>query len=113
VSADLLVAGLDQPSRDAIRALARRVMARMGRQAAAEPCLADVMSEGGRGADYLAWRLGDPDAFPGQEQALLHAAANAAGRVVSPQQTVKLAEAWRPFRAHAASFLLLADGRAS
>jgi DNA-3-methyladenine glycosylase II len=50
---------------------------------------------------YLAIRLGrDPDAFPETDLGLIRAA-----QVDSPAQLLALAEAWRPYRAYAATYL--------
>jgi DNA-3-methyladenine glycosylase II len=50
---------------------------------------------------YLAIRLGrDPDAFPETDLGLIRAA-----QVDSPVKLLKLAEAWRPYRAYAATYL--------
>ena len=42
----------------------------------------------------------DPDAFPETDLGLIRAA-----QVDSPVQLLKLAEAWRPYRAYAATYL--------
>ncbi len=108
VSADLLVAGLNASCRESIHALARRAMAQtISRRHADDVFLAETATPNGRNADYLAWRLGDPDAFPGEEPGLQRAIARVTGLAVSAQQTSQLAQAWRPWRAHAASYLLL------
>jgi 3-methyladenine DNA glycosylase/8-oxoguanine DNA glycosylase len=50
---------------------------------------------------YLAIRLGrDPDAFPETDLGLIRAA-----QVESPAQLLVLADAWRPYRAYAATYL--------
>lgn len=50
---------------------------------------------------YLAIRLGrDPDAFPDSDIGLLRAAG-----VATPRELRQLAEAWRPYRSHAATLL--------
>src|SRR5688500_8772480 len=50
---------------------------------------------------YLGIRLGrDPDAFPETDLGLIRAA-----QVDSPAQLLALAEAWRPYRAYAATYL--------
>ena len=50
---------------------------------------------------YLAIRLGrDPDAFPETDLGLIRAA-----RVESPAKLLVLADAWRPYRAYAATYL--------
>ena len=79
----------------------------ISRRHADDVFLAETATPNGRNADYLAWRLGDPDAFPGEEPGLQRAIARVTGLAVSAQQTSQLAQAWRPWRAHAASYLLL------
>ena len=50
---------------------------------------------------YLAIRLGrDPDAFPETDLGLIRAA-----QVLTPVQLLTLADAWRPYRAYAATYL--------
>ena len=50
---------------------------------------------------YLAIRLGrDPDAFPETDLGLIRAA-----QVDSPARLLALADAWRPYRAYAATYL--------
>jgi len=52
---------------------------------------------------YLAIRLGrDPDAFPEADVGLMRAAGAA-----SPRELLRIAEAWRPYRAYAAAYLWL------
>jgi AraC family transcriptional regulator, regulatory protein of adaptative response / DNA-3-methyladenine glycosylase II len=58
-------------------------------------------------AQYLAWRLGERDAFPGTSPALLHALTQATGQAVTAQQAQRLADQWRPWRAHATAHLWL------
>lgn len=56
-------------------------------------------------AEYIALRaLGDPDAFPGTDLGLLHAA-GALGLPATPAALHTRAEAWRPWRAYAAEHL--------
>ena len=61
----------------------------------------------GEAAQYLALRLGERDAFCPASPALLGALARAAGRPVTPGQARRIAERWRPWRAHAAAQLWL------
>ena len=57
-------------------------------------------------AQYVAMRaLGEPDAFPVTDVALLRAAAAICGRSVSPAQLLARSERWRPWRAYAAEHL--------
>jgi AraC family transcriptional regulator, regulatory protein of adaptative response / DNA-3-methyladenine glycosylase II len=55
-------------------------------------------------AHYVAMRaLGDPDAFPAADLALLRAAGQ--GNPLTPAALLKRAENWRPWRAYAAMYL--------
>jgi AraC family transcriptional regulator of adaptative response / DNA-3-methyladenine glycosylase II len=57
-------------------------------------------------AQYVAMReLREPDAFPASDVALLRAASNCLGRPVTPEDLLRLAEGWRPWRAYAAAHL--------
>lgn len=109
-SADLLVPGLDERCRASIRGLANAAMAEAGPALyAVIGSLAEAMRRNGQGSSYLAWRLGDSDVFPAEEPALQRAIARMAGRNVDRKEAANLAEAWRPWRAHAAAFLWLSD----
>lgn len=109
-SADLLVPGLDAGGKDAVRTLARAVIAISGpANGGAQASLVEAMCGSGQCADYLAWRLGKADAFPSQEPALLRAIARTAGRSVTRAEATHLAAGWRPWRAHAAAYLWLSD----
>jgi AraC family transcriptional regulator of adaptative response / DNA-3-methyladenine glycosylase II len=59
-------------------------------------------------AQYVAMRLGEPDAFPASDLGLLKSAAN--GGASTPKQLKERAEAWRPWRAYAALLLWNANG---
>jgi AraC family transcriptional regulator of adaptative response / DNA-3-methyladenine glycosylase II len=60
-------------------------------------------------AQYISMRaLREPDAFPPTDPALLHAIA-AHGVRQSPRELLKLAEAWRPWRAYAAMRLWMQE----
>jgi AraC family transcriptional regulator of adaptative response / DNA-3-methyladenine glycosylase II len=56
-------------------------------------------------AQYVALRLGEPDAFPASDLGLTRALTRLTGRVVRPADAVAMADAWRPWRAHAAAHL--------
>jgi AraC family transcriptional regulator, regulatory protein of adaptative response / DNA-3-methyladenine glycosylase II len=61
-------------------------------------------------AHYIALRgLKHPDAFPASDLGLLRALEREAGRRPSPAEVIARAEAWRPYRAHAAQHLWSAD----
>jgi AraC family transcriptional regulator of adaptative response / DNA-3-methyladenine glycosylase II len=59
-------------------------------------------------AHYIALRLGEPDAFPASDLGIRRALEVAPGAGVSGRDAEKLAEAWRPHRALAATHLWLA-----
>ena len=58
-------------------------------------------------AQYLALRLGEPDAFPRSDLGIRRALSNGARQPVPPRKAGRKAEAWRPWRAHAATHLWL------
>ena len=58
-------------------------------------------------AAALALRMGDPDSFPGTRPEVLRAVSDLAGRPVTPQHAATIAEAWKPWRAHAVAYLCL------
>lgn len=107
--ADLQSVGLDQPAIDAIRRLAK---AASEHPAATDPtrdlglALAEAIEDlTASAAQSLRLRLGDPDAFPGKSDRLLRAMSRRAGHKVTAPEARVLAEAWRPWRAHATSRL--------
>ncbi|MEE2776381.1 MAG: AlkA N-terminal domain-containing protein [Acidobacteriota bacterium] len=59
-------------------------------------------------AQYVAMRLGEPDAFPASDLGLLKSPALA--QRPTPKQLLEQAEAWRPWRAYAAVLLWHATG---
>jgi len=59
-------------------------------------------------AQYVALRLGEPDAFPAADLGIRRALSGPLGGSVSPRVAEELAESWRPWRAHAAIHLWLA-----
>jgi len=60
-------------------------------------------------AQYIAMRaLRDADAFPAADLGILRALAGPGGRP-SERQVLRIAEAWRPWRAYAAMHLWAAD----
>jgi AraC family transcriptional regulator of adaptative response / DNA-3-methyladenine glycosylase II len=56
-------------------------------------------------AHYLALRLGEPDAFPESDLGLRRAAGRIGGHPCSVRELAALSEQWRPWRAHAATYL--------
>jgi AraC family transcriptional regulator of adaptative response / DNA-3-methyladenine glycosylase II len=107
--ADLASIGLVPARAAAVRAFARAVAndARLDGSIALDDLVASLTALDGIGpwtAQYLALRLGEPDAFPATDLGLRRALpAHATG-------LGELAERWRPWRALAATHLWLADG---
>jgi AraC family transcriptional regulator of adaptative response / DNA-3-methyladenine glycosylase II len=58
-------------------------------------------------AQYLALRLGEPDAFPASDLGIRRSLANAVGRPIAAREAETLACDWQPWRAHAAIHLWL------
>jgi len=111
ISADLGDLGLDPSDTIAIR--------RFAEVAADHPAAADptriARSEGlaavfgnltAESAQSLRLRLGEPDAFPRASPLLLRALSRRTGQV-TPQAAADIAEDWRPWRAHATTYLWL------
>ena len=70
-------------------------------------CLCAIPGLGEWTAHYIAMRaLGEPDAFPSSDLGLRRALGNGAG-LLPATEVVRLAEAWRPWRAYAAMYLWL------
>jgi 3-methyladenine DNA glycosylase/8-oxoguanine DNA glycosylase len=57
-------------------------------------------------AHYIAFRMGEPDAFPASDLGIRRALQNG-GQPVSPREAEEEAERWRPWRGHAAAHLWL------
>lgn len=121
-TADLAGLGLTRSRADAVRSFAQRVAddsLRLDRSVGLDQLTAAIGAIGGLGpwtAQYLALRLGEPDAFPAADLGLARAAAQHlvfsgadAGRgSVDVAGLAALAERWRPWRALAASHLWMA-----
>jgi DNA-3-methyladenine glycosylase II len=105
LAADL--AGIGMPSRrvETICGLARAVLEERVRfdapWAEVDEALQSLPGFGPWTREYLAIRLGrDPDAFPATDVGLIRAANAASARAL-----LQLADAWRPYRAYAATYL--------
>jgi AraC family transcriptional regulator, regulatory protein of adaptative response / DNA-3-methyladenine glycosylase II len=75
--------------------------------------LASVTTSPGLGpwtAQYLALRLGEPDAFPAGDLGIRRALANGSGPATATPDADALAERWRPHRAQAAIQLWISSG---
>lgn len=113
VCADLEGIGLDQSRRIAIR--------RIAQAAADHPAIADptrgigsadlaesIRNLSTSSAESLRMRLGEPDAFPSASPLLLGTLSALTGQV-APHQATDIAQAWRPWRAHATTYLWLSN----
>jgi AraC family transcriptional regulator of adaptative response / DNA-3-methyladenine glycosylase II len=60
-------------------------------------------------AHYIAFRMGERDAFPASDLGIRRALRANGPQTISPRQAEELAERWRPWRAHAAAHLWLGD----
>jgi len=111
--ADLGGIGLTSAKAAAIHAFARAVAEgalRLDRASRLDQLVESVVAIPGLGpwtAQYLALRLGEPDAFPAADLGLRRALSNGAGQPVASQAAEEVAERWRPWRAHAAVHLWL------
>jgi AraC family transcriptional regulator of adaptative response / DNA-3-methyladenine glycosylase II len=108
--ADLSRIGLTRARAHTIRELARAVeTGELVMDTAIElPELEEMLTRlpgiGNWTAQYIAMRaLGEPDAFPATDLALLRAAGN--GKAITPRALLEQAESWRPWRAYAAMYL--------
>jgi AraC family transcriptional regulator, regulatory protein of adaptative response / DNA-3-methyladenine glycosylase II len=112
-AADLHGLGLPAAPIAAIRGLAQAAADRTVDldQAGGLPALADSLAAipgvTAATAQGLAMRLGEPDAFPPGSPALLQALSVATGHPVEAAEAERMAGRWRPWRAHAATHLLL------
>jgi AraC family transcriptional regulator of adaptative response / DNA-3-methyladenine glycosylase II len=114
---DLTGLGLTRIRIAAIRSLAQAVVARKLEFAAStEETVASLSLIPGIGSwtsQYVALRaLGDPDAFPASDL-VLRRMAGRGGRELSAAELESHAEAWRPWRAYAATYLWDAAARSS
>jgi AraC family transcriptional regulator, regulatory protein of adaptative response / DNA-3-methyladenine glycosylase II len=114
--ADLEACGLSRPRAATIRAFARAVAddtVRLDRSLGRESFVESIASLGGietSTAEYLALRLGEPDAFPALAAPERGVDEQAARIAVAPAGQ---AECWRPWRALAATHLWFADQAAA
>jgi AraC family transcriptional regulator of adaptative response / DNA-3-methyladenine glycosylase II len=108
-NADLAGLGLPRARQQTIRSFARAVAAdtlRLDGSVGLDELLAALSAIGGLGpwtANYVALRLGEPDAFPETDIGLRRAVHGRAPR--SPAALARLADRWRPWRALAATHL--------
>jgi AraC family transcriptional regulator of adaptative response / DNA-3-methyladenine glycosylase II len=110
---DLSGVGLTGARAAAIRAFARAVAAgtvRLDRSVSLDRLIASIIAVAGLGpwtAQYLALRLGEPDACPTTDLGLRRALPRLARQSTGP--LAEVAEGWRPWRAVAATYLWMAD----
>jgi AraC family transcriptional regulator of adaptative response / DNA-3-methyladenine glycosylase II len=112
--ADLSGLGLTTARAGAINAFARSVAAGgvdLDRSRSLDHFVASITAVPGLGpwtAQYLALRMGEPDAFPASDLGLRRALMQEAGGTVSGRGAEDAAQAWSPHRAYAAVQLWLA-----
>jgi AraC family transcriptional regulator of adaptative response / DNA-3-methyladenine glycosylase II len=110
---DLSGLGLTTARAAAVGAFARAVAdgtVRLDRSQGLDRLVASIAALPGLGpwtAQYLALRLGEPDAFPASDLGILRTLARILGRPVTAREAAAMAERWRPWRAHAAVHLWL------
>jgi AraC family transcriptional regulator, regulatory protein of adaptative response / DNA-3-methyladenine glycosylase II len=111
-AADLDELGLGQPGTWAIRALAKAAadapVTADPTRGACEPLLRAIDGPTHSTA-LLQLRLGEPDAFPVTSPPLLLALSQRSGHRLTPHEATDIAEAWRPWRAHATAYLWLSQ----
>jgi AraC family transcriptional regulator, regulatory protein of adaptative response / DNA-3-methyladenine glycosylase II len=112
--ADLSGIGLTSEHATAVNAFARAVLdhsVRLDRSQALEQLVASITAIPRLGpwtAQYLALRMGEPDAFPSTDLTLRRSLSM--GEPVAPGEAEHEAERWRPWRSHAAMHLWLSEG---
>jgi AraC family transcriptional regulator of adaptative response / DNA-3-methyladenine glycosylase II len=111
--ADLTGAGLTGARIAAIHSFARAVASgsvRLDRSRTLEDQVASLVEVPGLGpwtAQYIALRMGEPDAFPSTDLGLRRALEALVGKAVTSAAVTEFAERWHPCRAHAAIHLWL------
>jgi AraC family transcriptional regulator of adaptative response / DNA-3-methyladenine glycosylase II len=111
---DLGGLGLSASRAAAVNAFARAVAdfdIRLDRGSRLEHLTASITAIRGLGpwtAHYLALRMGEPDAFPAMDRGLRSSLSE--GPPVQRRELERVAECWRPWRAHAAAYLWLGGG---
>jgi AraC family transcriptional regulator of adaptative response / DNA-3-methyladenine glycosylase II len=114
LAADLGGLGLTSSRREAVREFARAVLegtVRLDQSVGLDALVGTLTSLPGLGpwtAQYIALRIGEPDAFPASDLGLRRALAR--GGVASAGEVEALAESWRPWRALAATHLWMSAG---
>jgi len=112
--ADLDGLGLTTARAGAVNAFANAVArgeVDLDRSRPLDQLVASIAATAGLGpwtAQYIALRLGEPDAFPATDLGIRRALAPHTGGTVTGRQALAKAEGWRPHRAHAAIHLWLA-----
>lgn len=96
--AEVTVEGMPRKRAETIRNLARAVAS--GDVVFGDSDLTQLPGIGPWTANYIAMRLGDPDAFPAGDLVLRRSAGD-----LSERELLKRSETWRPFRAYAAMLL--------
>ncbi|MGH7643212.1 MAG: AlkA N-terminal domain-containing protein [Candidatus Dormibacteria bacterium] len=110
-AADLSSAGLSEETARTVSAFAAVVLEGtlvLDRASGLDPLLAALTAIPGLdagAAHYLALRMGEPDAFPWSDAGIRLRLEHRLSRALSPHQVGQIAEAWRPWRAQAATLL--------
>lgn len=113
-TADLVGLGLGSARATAVNTFALAVAEsdiRLDRGSRLDQLTESIMALRGLGpwtAQYLALRMGEPDAFPATDLGLRRSLSE--GPPVAPGEAERAAERWRPWRAHAATYLWLGNG---
>lgn len=113
ISSDLDGLGLDHSHVIAIRRMAKAArddtaVADPTRSAGSAGLAESMQNLSTESAQSLKLRLGEPDAFPSASPVLLRALSAHTGQV-TPQTATRIADAWRPWRAHATAYLWLSE----
>ncbi len=114
-TADLAGLGLTSARAAAVSAFACAVAdfaIRLDRSSRLDQLTASITAIPGLGpwtAQYIALRIGEPDAFAATDLGLRRSLGK--GAPVPPREAERAAERWRPWRAHAAAYLWLGDRR--
>jgi AraC family transcriptional regulator of adaptative response / DNA-3-methyladenine glycosylase II len=117
--ADLSRVGLPEPQGAAVRAFARAVadeVVSLDGAAGLQELLTSLTAIQGVSrstAQALALRMGERDAFPSSEPGMRRSLATATGNGAGAREIAAIAERWRPWRAHAAFYLMTSQRVAS
>jgi AraC family transcriptional regulator, regulatory protein of adaptative response / DNA-3-methyladenine glycosylase II len=110
-SADLRCFGLSTGGAAAIRDLSEAAASRLANPITGtrHGILQDIAHLGPGVVQSVRLRLGERDAFPSASPEILRALSQATGHRITSEQAESVADTWRPWRAHAATYLWLSD----